>query len=87
MALYDFKCQKCSFVFEVRCPMSESSDARECPACTSSDTIRYYGSDTGLMAIPPDRLGRMKTPDGFKEVLRNIADRTPGGHVMHERIR
>lgn len=87
MALYDYKCNECEHIFERFDRMSESGIVRECPECKSMNTARFYGIDTGLMAIPPDRLGRMKVPEGFREVLRNIADKTPGGHVMHERIR
>jgi len=84
--LYDYKCSKCEHVFEIRCPLAEIDYVRPCPQCESADTFRFFGSMPG--AIPRDKLmGGSKIPDGFRDVLHSIADRTPGGHVMKGNIR
>lgn len=43
-----------------------------------------------LQALPlgdPIRLGLRHVPDGFREVMRQIADNTPGGKGLRDRIR
>jgi hypothetical protein len=37
--------------------------------------------------IDPVRLGRVKVDNGFREVLHRIAERTPGGSGLKDRIR
>lgn len=84
MPLYNFKCDMCANIFELMLPMTESNSSPDCPACQCFNTQRHY--DSGLMAIPPDRLGRCKVPEGFKEVLKNIATRTVGNHGLESRL-
>ena len=35
----------------------------------------------------PVRMGRVKTDNGFREVLQNISEKTPGGGVLKDSIR
>jgi len=74
---YEYKCNKCEHVFDIFCPLSEWDKERACPECGDTPCQKIIGS---VMAIPSNKLmGGMKTPEGFKDVLRSIADRTPGG--------
>ncbi len=43
MPLYDFRCRTCDETFEVRRPMSESSDPAVCPQ-GHDDTVRLLAS-------------------------------------------
>jgi putative FmdB family regulatory protein len=69
--IYEFECQKCSHQFEVMCTMAERELVHQCPECKSKKTERIFltapalGDSTKLFF-------RKKTPEGFKEVLRNI---------------
>ena len=42
---------------------------------------------SGPALIDPVRLGRVKVDNGFREVLHRIAERTPGGSGLKDRIR
>lgn len=87
MARYDHKCNKCEFIWEVTCPMSESSIVRECPSCTSSDTQKYFGPDSGFnFGGGGGGLTPKKVPEGFKDVLRNIKQNTIGGNKMQSSV-
>lgn len=43
MAFYDYKCKKCSSVFEISKGMNETVEA-PCPACGCKDTQRVFSA-------------------------------------------
>lgn len=82
--IYDYKCSKCDNVFEITCKMSEVHYKWACPRCHGTNCERHHSSMP--MAIPPERIGRMKTPQGFKDVLKNMSEKAIGGNFLKEKI-
>ena len=80
MPLYDYACKDCDETFEKTVKIAQMNDKQECPNCGSMDTEKFIGGAPALG--DPIRLGIRKPDDGFKDVLRNIADRTPGGSSL-----
>lgn len=80
MPLYDYRCAACDHVFEKTVKMSEYQDKQECPECKelAERTVGGYAPSIG----DPVRLGIKKPSEGFRDLLRNIADKTPGGKGM-----
>lgn len=76
MPTYDYKCKDCNETFEVLCKIADMSLPRECKHCGSLNTERFLGGAPGLGDSVS--LGMIKPPDGFRDVLKNIHDRTPG---------
>lgn len=83
--LYDYKCSKCETVFEKNCRMSERDNKWECPECGSTETEKQITFPGAL--IPPDRLGRMRHPDGFNDVLKHMSKHAISGHLLRDKVR
>lgn len=79
MPLYDFKCSDCSTIFEVSCKISEKSDPKPCPNCSSAQT--EFVLLTAPSIADPVRVGVRKMDNGFKEVLQKIHEKTPGSRL------
>ena len=79
MPLYDYKCNTCEHEFEKNVKVANYQDPQPCPECTG-ESVRIVKGCPSLG--DPVRLGITKPSDGFRDVLRNIADRTPGGSVL-----
>lgn len=79
--IYEYGCNACEHIFDVSCKMIDMDLPRTCPECGSGDTKRRL-TFPGAM-IPADRLGRTKTPDGFKDVLKTIKEKALGGKYMN----
>ncbi len=77
MPTYTYQCQKCEHMFERVLPISLRYEPTTLPCPECNETAVHKLVDTPPLADPV-RLGRIKTPDGFKDVLRNIRDRNPG---------
>lgn len=60
MPRYDYKCQYCTFSFEVRMSMSEYSEANkpDCPQCGSNDVERNL---TSVAVLTGSRAGSGST--------------------------
>jgi putative FmdB family regulatory protein len=76
MPIYDYKCNTCDAIYEKNVRMSDSGVTQECPECGGMDTTKFIGGAPGI--TDSFSLGRIKPPDGFRDVLRRIADTTPG---------
>lgn len=83
--LYDYRCNECENVFEIFCKMCDRNNVRPCTKCESINTTRCIASSATL--IPPDRLGRMRHPDGFNDVLKHISNKAIDGHLLREKVR
>jgi putative FmdB family regulatory protein len=42
MSIYEYQCSHCNKRFDIRKPMSESSNISVCPFCSSTDTFRCW---------------------------------------------
>lgn len=81
MPTYTFVNTDTNEIYEVVLRMSELD------AYKSSNPTHTLQITTGAPLADPVRLGRIKPPDGFREVLKKIADSTPGGKGLKDRIR
>lgn len=77
MPTYTYECKKCGFMFEEIKTISlrYEPESKPCPECHEFAIHKLV--DCPPLADPV-RLGRIKAPDGFRDVLRNIRDRNPG---------
>lgn len=82
MPYYNYKCSECDHAWEELRKISEMNTPVEqpCPECKVSGKIEKLLSGAPMMGDPL-RLGRMKTSDGFKDVLKKIHERTPGSQL------
>ena len=50
MPIYEYYCDKCKQVFELKRPMSEMSDPAQCPKCDNSGhrLISVFGATNGI---------------------------------------
>lgn len=84
--IYEYRCTKCDKLFDIMCRISECETPRMCPDC-GTVAVRNYSNQT-LMAIPRERIGgRTKIPDGFNDVLQNIANKAIDGHLIKPNLR
>jgi len=83
--IYEYRCKKCEHTFEISCKLADIDVIRPCPECQSEETERYFSSMPSM--APCERLMGRTNIGEFRDVLKSIADRTPGGHVMKDKIR
>lgn len=85
MPLYEFKCTSCSHIFEKFLSIADRNTPleEECPNCKNTGTVEKM-----LSAPPmgdPVRMGLIKPPGGFRDVLQKIHERTPGSVLNVDR--
>lgn len=85
MPLYEFGCGSCGTKFEQFLSISarESPLTKPCPHCNATDHITKILTATPL--LDPVRMGLIKAPAGFRDVLQNIHERTPGSVLNVDR--
>lgn len=71
MPLYEYVCDSCGNVFDEFSSIANRALPTEnpCPSCGESK-VRQNLTATPL--ADPVRLGRIKAPEGFRDVLRNV---------------
>lgn len=76
MPMYDYQCKGCDELYERNVKIAEMNNPQECPYCGSTDSEKFIG---GAPALGDSiSLGRIKPSDGFRDVLRQIHEKTPG---------
>lgn len=77
MPLYDFECTGCNTLFEASLKISERKIPTEspCPHCGETKVESRLTKAPGLVATAYTNI---KTPDGFKDVLRTMKKGNPG---------
>jgi len=80
MPLYEYKCSECNDTFTVSSSIDDRKKVLDdpCKVCGNSGIIQKL-SFGGI--ADPIRLGRIKPPDGFNEVLRNIKKGNAGSNI------
>ncbi len=80
MPLYSFVCQECSHDFEKLLSMSRMEEPLKepCPECNELGKIEQLPTTFGL--ADPVKLGHIKPPSGFGEVLAKIKQAHPAGN-------
>jgi len=81
MPLYDYKCSQCEHTFTKSSSIADRKIPVEspCPECGQEGTISQLIGAPGIG--DPHRMGRIKPPSGFNEVLRNIKKGNPGSTI------
>lgn len=85
MPLYEYKCDKCSHVFDKFLSVSARDTPLDepCPNCKEEGAVRK------LLNTPPVgdpvRMGLIKPPGGFRDVLNHIHNSTPGSVLNVDR--
>jgi len=77
MPLYEFVCTKCEHVFDEFLSIDNRHKPTEYP-CPSCGEFNVVPSMTATPLADPVRLGRIKAPEGFRDVLRNVKKNTYG---------
>lgn len=81
MPTYTFLDTETQKTFEIVLRMSELDEYK------SSHPTHIQQIVSAAPIADPVRLGLIKPPESFREVLRKIADRTAGGKGLRDRIR
>lgn len=80
MIMYDFHCHTCGNTFERLVKNADAgAEAQACPECNETNSFRM---PSALFLGDPDRMfAAKKVPDGFKDVLRKIHEKSPGSRL------
>lgn len=79
MPNYDYQCNKCEFfITDVQLPIAARyvPTTEPCPNCHAEGTVEMAISAPGV-SYTANR-GGLKTPESFKDILRNIKAQNPG---------
>lgn len=79
MPTYDYQCNACSHVFEKLVKIAQSHDPQECPSCGVANSNKLPGAP--LLGDANRMFAQKKVPEGFKEVLRRIHEKSPGSRM------
>ena len=82
MPTYDYRCTDCGAEYDLQLKIDDRDAplAIPCPNCEKAGTIeRYLPTPPGFG--DPMRLGRIRPPDAFKDVLRNMKKKIPGNTI------
>jgi putative FmdB family regulatory protein len=80
MPFYDYQCEACQHIFEEKHLIAERTtpEGEPCPNCGEL-RVKLTISTPGL--ADPVRMGRVKPPEGFREVLHKIHEKMPGSRL------
>lgn len=83
MPTYQYACSSCEKVWDELHKIADRHTPLEkpCPHCSTSGTV--VQQITAVSFGDPMRMGLIKAPDGFKDVLKNIHKRTPGSNLVN----
>lgn len=73
MPTYDYRCTSCGVEWEMNTTIAERDEPTKisCPVCEVEGKIeRFLPTPPGFG--DPMRLGRIRPPDSFKDILRNM---------------
>lgn len=80
--LYSYRCRKCEHVFDrtLRMANRKEPEGEPCPKCENVGDV-YQTLTTAPNLGDAHRMGNIKPPDGFNEVMRNIKKGNPGSTI------
>lgn len=85
MPLYEFQCAKCMHVFDEFLTVSNRDTPidKPCPSCGESGSIgKVFGTPPIADSV---KLGRIKPPGAFRDILQRIHEKTPGSVLNVDR--
>jgi putative FmdB family regulatory protein len=84
MPTYDYKCRDCGSSKEFNLKISERDVTENllCPECDQTGTFerQVSAANVGYLTTVAGGYGN-KVPDGFRDVLRKIDERSPGSRM------
>jgi putative FmdB family regulatory protein len=83
MPLYAYVCDSCGNELEIFCSVADRDKLTETPCSVCGEPIRKQLTTPPI--ADPVRLGRIKAPEGFRDVLKQIKKRTPGAVIEVDR--
>lgn len=84
MPIYEYQCSSCSHIYEKNKKMSERDEVADevCPECSRTDSVkRLLASPLIGYSVTSNGSYGSKVPDGWKDVLRKIDERSPGSRM------
>jgi putative FmdB family regulatory protein len=77
MPLYEYVCDSCGEIFDEFSSIANRNAPTEkpCPSCGETSVRQNL---TMPPIADPVRLGRIKAPAGFREILKNVGQKVPG---------
>jgi putative FmdB family regulatory protein len=83
MPRYDYRCLHCGVAWEESFPINDRDTPceTECPECGKNTVERYLPSAPGVCYNAGGNSLAKKTPDSFKDVLRNIKSKHYGSRM------
>lgn len=84
MPIYEYQCSDCSCVFDKNKKISERDEVSEevCPECARVGSVkRLLASPLVAYSVTSNGSYGSKVPEGFKDVLRKIDERSPGSRM------
>lgn len=77
--MYDFLCSSCGHKFEKLISYEKSENPQECPECKQVTANRLPSAP--LLGDSDRMFAQKKVPGAFKDLLRNIHEKTPGSRL------
>lgn len=71
MPLYEYKCDGCGDIFDKMSSIADRNIPTEEP-CSKCGEMKVRQNIGPTPLADPVRLGRIKAPEGFRDVLRNV---------------
>ena len=80
MPLYEYQCSGCGEVFDDILSIANRNIPTEspCPSCGEIKVIQKIGV---IPIADPVRLGHIKAPEGFRDILRNVKKQFRGSKI------
>ena len=80
MPLYEYRCESCGHVFDEFLSVSdrETPIQAQCPKCYKMTVRMNFGTPP---IADPIRMGRIKAPESFRDLLRHIKSRNRGSKL------
>lgn len=75
---YDFICDSCKHTGDVHCHEDNLHDPRDCPECGTPGYYHRWSGKVTTAFISPEKLGRLKAPADFRNMLSQIKKAHPG---------
>ena len=86
MPTYEFICTKCNERFDRICRMDDRQKpiSEPCPSCSESGNIQRYMGNQHYELTDSWSLGRLKTPEPWRNFLSRMANANPGSRINND---
>lgn len=84
MPTYSYGCGECSHEFDIVLKIADRDVpvSEPCPNCGKPTVSKLVGAAATVYTLSPTSVSKQgRVPDGFKEVLQKIHEKTPGSQL------